>query len=198
MATMFYGTNNRFFFLWTKYFLPDGKHFHCSCHPLQNFDQDLGEISKSRQDLKILSTFLSRSWWDLRIWAAKNSPRSQNLSSQNLTEILSTISKSRQPKTHQESRRDSVEISKSWRPKHLIEKTGRYFKMSNTDPGKLIINSLSEVVSSRQNKHTLKYDPWLHVKNNQIYWQIRGSVMYSSKKLNSFRHIHLWFIFRYL
>ena len=77
--------------------------------------QDLGEISKSQRlkthrescrDLKILSRFSPRSGRDLRISAAKNSPRfsprSQNLGSQELAEI----SKSRRPKTHRESRQD--------------------------------------------------------------------------------------------
>ena len=111
----------------------------------------------SRRDLKILaaknsprisSRFSPRSWRDLRISAAKNSPRYQNLCGQKLADI----SKSRRPKSHRESRQD-FKVVRSWRdlkvsavkklaenlgetrrvilkPKHLTEKTGRYFKMS--------------------------------------------------------------------
>ena len=82
--------------------------------------RDLGEISaaknsprtspRSRRDPKISSKFSPRSWRDLRISAAKTSPRfllrSQNLGGQKLAEILAEISKSRQPQTHRESRQD--------------------------------------------------------------------------------------------
>ena len=52
------------------------------CLPLQNFDRDLGEISKSRRP---------KTRRDLKISAAKNSPRFSPRS-QNLVEILAEIS----------------------------------------------------------------------------------------------------------
>ena len=132
---------------------------------------DLGEILKSRRDSR------PRSQRDLKISAAKNSPRfsprTQNLveilaeistlkisapktrqeSRQDFKKDLSEISKSRRPKPRRESRQDVkwdlVEISKSWRQcfQDILKCQYSYL-------GKRFINSLTEVVSNRQNKHT--------------------------------------------
>ena len=120
--------------------------------------RDLGEISKlwwpkTRGDLKILPRFLPRSWWDLKISVAKNSPR---------------ISERFQVRSHQDIK--ILEAKKlTWQCCQDI------LKCRHSDPGELVINLLREVVSSRQNKYTEIRLQWLHVKNNQIHWQKRPS-----------------------
>ena len=131
------------------------------------------------------SRFSTRSWRDIRISAAKNSPR--------YCRDLGEISESRRPKTHQDSRRDlkisTAKSSPRFSPRSqnlggqkLTENLGKIsseifvrsqrlghpklaenlgktcrdiislrklediLKCQHSDPGKLIINSLSEVV----------------------------------------------------
>ena len=107
--------------------------------------RDLGEILKSRRpktrrdscrDLKISSRFSPRSQRDLKISAAKNSPR--------ISTRLNEISKSGRPKPRRESRQDVKYIVRSRRDIKILEAKKisprklevflamfpRYFKMS--------------------------------------------------------------------
>ena len=90
--------------------------------------RELGEISESQAEIlaKISKSWRLNTRRDLTISAAKNSPRIlarfqvrswqdlKVLAVKNLLKISARF----------------AEISKSWRPKHLTKKTGRYFTMS--------------------------------------------------------------------
>ena len=82
---------------------------------------DLGEISGSRRPKTRRDSHR-----DLKISAAKNSPR---ISARSQVRSRWDLKVSAVKNLLRISTR-LVKISKSWRPKHLTEKTGRYFKMS--------------------------------------------------------------------
>ena len=148
--------------------------------------------SKTRRDLKISSRISTRSWQDLKISAAKNSPRfwprsqnlvkilaeistrSQNLGGQRLAKNLDKNSSKILARSHslggQNLAENLVKTSSkiSSRNQNLggQKKSCRenwkfswqcfqgILKCQYSGLGKLFINSLTEVVSNRQNKHT--------------------------------------------
>ena len=67
----------------------------------------------------------------------------------------------------------------------------------HSDPDKLIINSLSEVVQFLADKTNTRLLTSCQ-KQPDLLTGKTGSVTYSSIKLNSFRHVHLQFTFSYL
>ena len=163
----------------------------------------LATISASSRNIsprsQNLVRFSPRSWRDLKISAAKNSPRSAAKISPRISARFQV--RSRRPKTRRisarlqvRSRRDiqylegqkisprKLEVI-SWQCRQDI------LKCQHSDPGKLSINSASEVVSSRQNEHT--EIRLLTACQKQPDLLTDRTVTYSSEKLHISRHGHI-------